>query len=63
MRGKHFSEDIYLDDESRADWVTVSDKICGRFNWVVHAYCQMTNHYHVLAQKDAYPWSLPVIWF
>jgi putative transposase len=22
--------------------------LCDRFNWVVHAYCQMKNHYHLL---------------
>jgi len=24
--------------------------VCSRFNWVVHAYCQMTNHYHLLVE-------------
>ncbi len=24
--------------------------VCDRFNWVVHAYCQMSNHYHLLAE-------------
>lgn len=24
--------------------------VCTRFNWVVHAFCQMTNHYHVLVE-------------
>jgi REP element-mobilizing transposase RayT len=43
-------EDIYLDDDDRADWLEVLDKVCGRFNWVVHAYCQMTNHYHLLVE-------------
>jgi REP element-mobilizing transposase RayT len=43
-------EDIYLDDDDRADWLAVLDKVCGRFNWVVHAYCQMTNHYHLLVE-------------
>ena len=23
---------------------------CLRFNWQVHAYCQMTNHYHLLVE-------------
>jgi REP element-mobilizing transposase RayT len=27
---------------------------CERFNWVLHAYCLMTNHYHLLvATPDA----------
>ena len=43
-------EDIYLDDEDRLDWLAVLSKVCRRFNWVVHAYCQMTNHYHLLVE-------------
>jgi putative transposase len=43
-------EDIYLDDADRGEWLAVLDKVCGRFNWVVHAYCQMTNHYHFLVE-------------
>ena len=43
-------EDIYLDDEDRLDWLEVLSRVCGRFNWVVHAYCQMNNHYHLLVE-------------
>ncbi len=43
-------EDIYLDDEDRLDWLEVLARVCGRFNWVVHAYCQMNNHYHLLVE-------------
>ena len=43
-------EDIYLDDEDRLDWFEVLAQVCQRFNWVVHTYCQMTNHYHLLAE-------------
>ena len=25
-------------------------QVCKRFNWVVHAWCQMTNHYHLLLE-------------
>ena len=25
-------------------------KACERFNWVCHAYCQMTNHYHIVIE-------------
>jgi putative transposase len=24
--------------------------VCTRFNWVCHAYCQMTNHYHIVIE-------------
>ena len=43
-------EDIYLDDVDRQDWLAVLAHVCERFNWVVHAYCQMTNHYHLLVE-------------
>ena len=37
-------EDIYLDDRDREAWLEVVGEDCSRFNWVVHAYCQMTNN-------------------
>ena len=43
-------EAIYLDDEDRQEWLAVLSLVCDRFNWVVHAYCQMTNHYHLLVE-------------
>lgn len=43
-------EDIFLGDEDRADYLVVLGEVCKRFNWVVHAYCQMTNHYHLLLE-------------
>ena len=43
-------EDIFLDDEDRQIWLAVLSLVCDRFNWVVHAYCQMTNHYHLLVE-------------
>ncbi len=43
-------EDIYLTDDDRRDWLNVLATTCERFNWVVHAWCQMTNHYHVLIE-------------
>jgi putative transposase len=43
-------EDIYFDDEDRRDWLSVLAMVCDRYNWVVHAYCQMTNHYHLLVE-------------
>ena len=39
-----------MGDEDRTDYLTVLGEVCERFNWVVHAYCQMTNHYHLLLE-------------
>ena len=39
-------EDIYVTDKDQQDWPGVLRQTCERFNWVVHAWCQMSNHYH-----------------
>jgi len=43
-------EDIYLDTKDRELWLGVLEQVCERFNWVIHAYCLMDNHYHLLAE-------------
>lgn len=43
-------EDIYLSDTDRLVWLDVFGQVCKRFNWVCHAWCQMTNHYHLLIE-------------
>jgi putative transposase len=43
-------EDIYHDDSDRQAWLTVLAQVCKRFNWTVHAYCLMSNHYHLLVE-------------
>lgn len=43
-------EDIYCDDADRTTWLRLFGEVCARFNWVCHAWCQMTNHYHVVVE-------------
>ncbi len=43
-------EDIYLADKDRADFLIILGQVCDRFNWVIHAYCLMDNHYHLLIE-------------
>ena len=43
-------EDIYLDDGDRELFLSILGNVCDRFNWAVHAYCLMTNHYHLLVE-------------
>ena len=43
-------DDIFLEDEDRELWLNLLEHICERFNWVVHSYCQMGNHYHILIE-------------
>jgi REP element-mobilizing transposase RayT len=43
-------EDIFHDNSDREDWLSLLEQVCERFNWRCHAYCQMTNHYHVVVE-------------
>lgn len=43
-------EDIYLADSDRHAWLAVLAQVCQRFGWIVHAYCLMSNHYHLLVE-------------
>lgn len=43
-------EDIYLKDEDRELFIAVLGECCDLFNWSIHSWCQMTNHYHLLIE-------------
>jgi len=43
-------EDIYRSDGDRRLFLDVLGAVYGRCNWTVHAYCLMTNHYHLLVE-------------
>ena len=43
-------EAIYEDDEDRQTFLEVLADVADRFDWWVHAYCEMTNHYHLLIE-------------
>ena len=43
-------EVIFLGDEDRGLFLDVLAEVVGVFNWAVHAYCLMDNHYHLLVE-------------
>lgn len=43
-------QDVYADDLDRAKFLDLIDKTRTRFDWYVHAYCLMSNHYHLLVE-------------
>ncbi len=43
-------EDIYLDDTDRECFLFLLKQITKDYNWLVHAYCLMDNHYHLLIE-------------
>ena len=42
--------EIYLNDGDREQFLNTMKEVCSRFNWVIHAYCLMDNHYHLLVE-------------
>jgi putative transposase len=43
-------EAIYEDDADRGRFLELLGDVAAAFNWVVHAYCLMSNHYHLLIE-------------
>jgi REP element-mobilizing transposase RayT len=43
-------EAIDFGDVDREAWLDVLGRVCDRFNWRWHAWCQMTNHDHLLVE-------------
>jgi putative transposase len=43
---------IFCDDKDRMTWLNTIELVCERFNFTVHAYCQMTNHYHLIVEGN-----------
>lgn len=41
---------IYRDDTDRIAWQGVLALVCERYHFVVHSFCQMINHYHLLVE-------------
>ena len=41
---------IYRDDTDRLAWQEVLALVCERYHFVVHSFCQMSNHYHLLVE-------------
>ncbi len=42
--------DIYLDDEDRQRFLKIIDESAELFDFNIHSYCLMTNHYHLLIE-------------
>ncbi|MDD4903468.1 MAG: transposase [Candidatus Bipolaricaulis sp.] len=43
-------QDIFLVDSDRKAFVDLLGDTVNRFTWICHAYCLMTNHYHLLVE-------------
>ncbi len=45
-------QDIYLTDADRSAFLALLAQTCGRYDWRCHAYCLMSNHYHLLLETN-----------
>jgi len=43
-------QDVFLTDADRERFLEILEQTVDRFNWLCHAYCLMTNHYHLLIE-------------
>ena len=41
---------IYLDDKDHIKFLGILSDVVTRFNWICHAYCLMSNHYHLVIE-------------
>jgi REP element-mobilizing transposase RayT len=43
-------ESIYFQDIDFELFLQILGDVCDRYNWVIHSYCLMSNHYHLLVE-------------
>ena len=41
---------IYIEEDDFELFLSILSDVCEHYNWVIHAYCLMTNHYHLLIE-------------
>jgi putative transposase len=41
---------VFKDDTDRQNFLNTLQHVNKRYNWICHAYCLMTNHYHLLIE-------------
>ncbi|MCP4324970.1 MAG: transposase [Alteromonadales bacterium] len=41
---------IYFEEADFELFLTTLSDVCEQYNWIIHAYCLMTNHYHLLIE-------------
>ncbi|MCK4600419.1 transposase [Candidatus Bipolaricaulota bacterium] len=46
-------QDIFADDHDREAFLEVLAHVIDRFEWLCHAYCLMSNHYHLLIETPS----------
>lgn len=56
-------EEIVRDDEDRTGFVSVLEQACGKTGWQLHAWCLMSNHFHLVVETPRANLSAGMKWF
>jgi REP element-mobilizing transposase RayT len=48
-RGDHL-EPVFLEETDRRQFVSTLGESCGKTDWQIHAYCLMSNHFHLVVE-------------
>jgi len=43
-------QDIYIESNDYLMFLDILGEVCQRYNWLIHSYCLMTNHYHLVIE-------------
>lgn len=46
----HDNQMIFIDDDDKKFFLDLLQKIVGRFHWICHAFCLMSDHYHLVIE-------------
>ena len=41
---------VFHDQNDRLMWLSILADVCALYNFVIHGYCQMSNHYHIVVE-------------
>ena len=56
-------EPIFQDDEDRLCFLATLGEVCGKTGWQVHAFCLMTNHFHLVVETPQPDLVAGMQWF
>ena len=43
---------IFVDDSDRKTFLTLLGSVVAKYDWTCHAFCLMTNHYHLIVETE-----------
>ena len=56
-------EPIFLDEEDRQSFLQTLGEACAKTDWQVHAYCLMSNHFHLVVESPRANLVAGMRWF